>query len=195
MAEQNQDDQLKHTYSSYVKDTGCSPEDLPEAMNDREKWRERVRDIRVSMMMMMMMVIYIHRLSLYHNSSVWLDMRSAPIGIKSHLTQRQVDDITVHQHANQRQLGNFAHMYQLSFVYILRYRLPKWSIREKSFAFLVWKPLFPCQRDIYIHRHQILQLEWISLTLSLSLSLSLSLYPSLSSIAPGRSSKLHPVSL
>ena len=27
-------------------DTGCSHEDLPEAMNDREKWRERVRDIR-----------------------------------------------------------------------------------------------------------------------------------------------------
>ena len=27
-------------------DTGCSPENLPEAMNDREKWRERVRDIR-----------------------------------------------------------------------------------------------------------------------------------------------------
>ena len=25
---------------------GCSPEDLPEVMNDREKWRERVRDIR-----------------------------------------------------------------------------------------------------------------------------------------------------
>ena len=24
-------------------DTGCNPEDLPEAMNDREKWRERVR--------------------------------------------------------------------------------------------------------------------------------------------------------
>ena len=29
-------------------DTGCSPEDLPEAMNDREKWREMVRDIRAS---------------------------------------------------------------------------------------------------------------------------------------------------
>ena len=27
-------------------DTGCSPEDLPEAMNDREKWKEMVRDIR-----------------------------------------------------------------------------------------------------------------------------------------------------
>ena len=24
-------------------DMGCSPEDMPEAMNDREKWRERVR--------------------------------------------------------------------------------------------------------------------------------------------------------
>ena len=29
-------------------DTGCNPGDLPEAMNDREKWRERVRDIRAS---------------------------------------------------------------------------------------------------------------------------------------------------
>ena len=29
-------------------DTGCSPEDLPEAMNDREKWREKVRVIRAS---------------------------------------------------------------------------------------------------------------------------------------------------
>ena len=27
-------------------DTGCNPEDLPEAMNDREKWREMVKDIR-----------------------------------------------------------------------------------------------------------------------------------------------------
>ena len=42
-------------------DTGCSPEDLPEAMNNREKWWERVRDIRASGMiwhdMMMMMTI------------------------------------------------------------------------------------------------------------------------------------------
>ena len=27
-------------------DTGCNPEDLTEAMNDREKWREMVKDIR-----------------------------------------------------------------------------------------------------------------------------------------------------
>ena len=29
-------------------DTGCSPEDLPEKLNDREKWREMVKDIRAS---------------------------------------------------------------------------------------------------------------------------------------------------
>ena len=29
-------------------DTGCSSEDLPEAMNDREKWRERIKDIPAS---------------------------------------------------------------------------------------------------------------------------------------------------
>ena len=29
-------------------DTECSPEDLPEAMYDREKWRERARDICAS---------------------------------------------------------------------------------------------------------------------------------------------------
>ncbi len=39
-----QDDQVEHI-QQLCEDTGCSPEDLPEAMNDREKWRERVRDI------------------------------------------------------------------------------------------------------------------------------------------------------
>ena len=29
-------------------DTGCCPEDLPRAMNDREEWRERFRDIRAT---------------------------------------------------------------------------------------------------------------------------------------------------
>ena len=49
MTEQKQDDQLEHTYIQQVcEDTVCSPEDLPEAMNDREKCREWVRDIRAS---------------------------------------------------------------------------------------------------------------------------------------------------
>ena len=32
----------------FCEDTGCSPEDLPEVMNNREEWREKVRDIRSS---------------------------------------------------------------------------------------------------------------------------------------------------
>ena len=35
------------TYTQQLcEDTGYSPEDLPEAMNDMEEWRERLRDIR-----------------------------------------------------------------------------------------------------------------------------------------------------
>ena len=37
---------LARTYIQQLcEDTGCSSEDLPEAINDREEWRERVRDI------------------------------------------------------------------------------------------------------------------------------------------------------
>ena len=40
---------LARTYIQQLwEDTGCCPEDLPEVMNDREKWRERVRDIRAT---------------------------------------------------------------------------------------------------------------------------------------------------
>ena len=44
-------------------DTGCSPEDLPKAMSDREEWRERIRDIRASgttWWMMMTFIVYYH---------------------------------------------------------------------------------------------------------------------------------------
>ena len=41
-------------------DTGCSSEDLPEVMNDREKWRERVRDICASGMTWWWWCIYIY---------------------------------------------------------------------------------------------------------------------------------------
>ena len=37
------------TYIQHLcEDTGCCPEDLPRPMNDREEWRERVRDIRAT---------------------------------------------------------------------------------------------------------------------------------------------------
>ena len=41
--------QPARTYIHHLcEDTGCSPEELPEALNDKEKWRERVRDIHAS---------------------------------------------------------------------------------------------------------------------------------------------------
>ena len=46
MDEQRQDDQLEPTYRELSADTGSSQEDLPEVMDDREGWRERVRHIR-----------------------------------------------------------------------------------------------------------------------------------------------------
>ena len=48
MAVQKQEDQHEHTFSNYVRIQDVVPKDLPEAMNDREKWRERVRDIRAT---------------------------------------------------------------------------------------------------------------------------------------------------
>ena len=59
LTEQKQGDQLEPTYSS-SEDTGCSPEYLPEAMNDREEWWEgQGYPYGRHDMMMMMMMIYI----------------------------------------------------------------------------------------------------------------------------------------
>ena len=46
MAEQKQDDLLEHIYSSYVRIRDIALKTCRRPMNDREKWRERVRDIR-----------------------------------------------------------------------------------------------------------------------------------------------------
>ena len=48
MAEQKQDDQLKHTYSSSVRKQDVDHEDLLETTDDRERWQERFRDICAS---------------------------------------------------------------------------------------------------------------------------------------------------
>ena len=46
---QAKEERASRTYIQQLcEDTGCNSEDLPKAMNDREKWRERVRDIRAS---------------------------------------------------------------------------------------------------------------------------------------------------
>ena len=57
--------QLARTYIQQLcEDMGCSPENLPEAMNDREKWRKRVRDIRAGGMTWWWRLIFIKKLVL-----------------------------------------------------------------------------------------------------------------------------------
>ena len=48
------------------KDTGCCQEDLPEAVNDRKKWRERVRDIRATSTTWWYIYIYINCLTYFN---------------------------------------------------------------------------------------------------------------------------------
>ena len=45
---------------TYIRDTGCSPEDMPEAMNDWKEWKERVRDIRAGGTTRWYIYIYIY---------------------------------------------------------------------------------------------------------------------------------------
>ena len=66
-------------------DTGCYPEDLPRAMNDREEWRERVRDIRATSTTWwwwwysMWYMLYIWTISHIH---IWICYRASPSDIR-----------------------------------------------------------------------------------------------------------------
>ena len=79
--------QPARTYiQQFCGDTGCSPVDLPDTMNDREEWREGVRDVSVGGMawwwwcIYIYIYIYIHlSLSLYiyiYNGNDHIDPRS-----------------------------------------------------------------------------------------------------------------------
>ena len=46
MAKQKQRRPARTYIQQLCEDTGCNIEDLPESVNDREKWREMVKDIR-----------------------------------------------------------------------------------------------------------------------------------------------------
>ena len=71
-------------------DTGCCPEDLPRAMNDREEWRERVRDICATSTTwwwgwsligyLMPTPVYSYMLNIYDLVLVWFYGISARVG-------------------------------------------------------------------------------------------------------------------
>ena len=67
------------TIQQLCEDTGCNPEDLPEAMNDREKWRERVRDIRASGTTWWWWYIYIQDKALTASAWIWQSHRMTTI--------------------------------------------------------------------------------------------------------------------
>ena len=65
-------------------DTGCNPEDLPEAMNDREKWRETVRDIRAGGATWWWWICYIivEGFFLYYHFSLVISYHSVRLGLE-----------------------------------------------------------------------------------------------------------------
>ena len=65
MAAQKQDDQLERTFSSYVRIQDVVLKTYLGRLNDREEWRERVRDIRATQRDMMMMMIINYRIVLF----------------------------------------------------------------------------------------------------------------------------------
>ena len=64
-------------------DTGCSPEDLPRAMNDREEWRERVRDIRTTSAIWWWWWWYHHYITLSARISLNLSRHTSLLSIAS----------------------------------------------------------------------------------------------------------------
>ena len=62
-------------------DTGCCPEDLPEAMNDREKWLERVRDIRAGGTTWWYIYIYIYMIWRWITHRGWYNLKHLPTNI------------------------------------------------------------------------------------------------------------------
>ena len=57
-------------------DTGCCPEDPPRAMNDREEWRERVRDIRAASTIWWWWWWFIMQPSNFWYWNIWNDMNT-----------------------------------------------------------------------------------------------------------------------
>ena len=83
--------QPARTYIQHLcEDTGCSLEDLPEAMNDRDKWWEGVWDIRASGMTWCWWYIYIYiYISVYIATYFFRNIHLTPMSVSSSYRFRQ----------------------------------------------------------------------------------------------------------
>ena len=108
-------------------DTGCCPEDLPEAMNNREKWRERVRDIRATSTTWWWWWHLIHKIS-YHFLST-----SVCLSLSLSLSQSYFYTYThTHEHRKKGQyspLSLFSLSLSLSFSLINASLSPYWLFK------------------------------------------------------------------
>ena len=79
-------------------DTGCYSEDLPEVMNDKETWRERVRDIRASRTTWY--IIYIYTGSLVY----WVECSPLVRKISFNPRARHTKDFGLHINAHKQNI-------------------------------------------------------------------------------------------
>ena len=89
-------------------DTGCCPEDLPGAMNDREEWRERVRDIRAT-------------------SATWWRWWHSQIW----LCEMYICSKNVHKHRNPKNTRNWFRFE--TFIYLFEFKVFRHEERETRF--------------------------------------------------------------
>ena len=72
-------------------DTGCCPEDLPRAMNDREEWRERVRDIRAASTIWWWWYIYVYiYMYVYISLSINVNIEISILGFGFQFWNKQI---------------------------------------------------------------------------------------------------------
>ena len=77
-------------------DMGCSPEDRPEAMNDREKWLERVRDIHASGTTWWWWSLNMFKKELILTTQIWILIRIVSAIVINITNPSFVDALAVH---------------------------------------------------------------------------------------------------
>ena len=179
-------------------DTGCSPKDLSEAMNDREGWRERVMDIRADGATSWIYISIIYKNFNIQSGevlacSLWGRLCISDTSRVSPLV-KQKDTVPSATSTHVCLLcGRFFRSFTGLMCHLHAQRLLgacKWEKKNRKWSCLCasWQRTYIY---IYIYHHQVALLARISLTLSLSLSFFLSLSLSLSiylSIRPYRPS-------
>ena len=131
-------------------DTGCCPEDLPRAMNDREEWRERVRDIRATSAIWWWFHPQTDYFVVTQLFNVIRHLWYFKLGLKPAQVYVRLSIIPLSHQSNKHHLGNYKALCSSFRFYILPFRLPKCTIYSKSFTLHEWHylPTPPLGQDM-----------------------------------------------